>query len=136
MIDWLTQFLAMLPGMAILIFAISQNPNGRMNEAWLIGAMGAIALLLLALFGINCYYLYENGQTIGKKALGIKIVSDDGSPASFGKILGLRIFAMGFLESLPLGIGLIVSIVNVCMIFGQDRRCLHDVIAGTIVVTA
>ena len=44
-------------------------------------------------------------------------------------------FVMGLLESLPFGIGLIVAIVNVCMIFGQDRRCLHDVLAGTIVVT-
>lgn len=136
MIDWLTQCLAMLPAVAILVVGISQNPNGRLGEAWLIGSIAAMALFLIVLFGVNCYYLYENGQTIGKKALGIKIVAQDGSRASFASILGLRIFVMGFLESLPLGIGLLVGIVNVCMIFGQDRRCLHDLLASTIVVRA
>lgn len=134
MVDWLTQFLVLLPGFGVMVFGVSQSPNGQINEAWLLGAIATFCLFLLLLFCVNLYYLYENGQTIGKKVLGIKIVSEDGSPA-FGKIVLLRMFVMGLLESLPFGIGLIVAIVNVCMIFGQDRRCLHDVLAGTIVVT-
>ena len=33
----------------------------------------------LAYFAINCYLLYRNGQTIGKRLLGIRIVRTDGS---------------------------------------------------------
>jgi uncharacterized RDD family membrane protein YckC len=40
---------------------------------------------------------------------------------------------MWALESIPL-LGGLFSLVNVCFIFRDDRRCIHDLIADTIVV--
>jgi uncharacterized RDD family membrane protein YckC len=40
---------------------------------------------------------------------------------------------MGILGAIP-GLGALLSLVNVLMIFGQEQRCLHDLFANTIVV--
>ncbi len=46
--------------------------------------------VLLCTATITAVLVYKNGQTIGKKALGIKVVRKDGSRATFGRIFGLR----------------------------------------------
>lgn len=63
------------------------------------------------------------GQTLGKMALQIRIVSMDGGPLSFGQAVG-RYFA-SFLSALILGIGFIMAGVR------SDKRALHDLLAGT-----
>lgn len=75
----------------------------------------------------------RTGQTIGKKWMRIRVVKLDGSPVGFGDGVALRewvIRGIGFIPCL----GPIVSLVGILMIFGQERRCLHDHIAGTRVV--
>jgi len=47
--------------------------------------------------------------------------------------LFLREWVIAGIGFIP-GIGTIVSLVDVLMIFGQDQRCLHDRIAGTKVI--
>ncbi|MCO7223213.1 RDD family protein [Pleionea sp. CnH1-48] len=84
-------------------------------------------------FLVNGYLLHKNGQTVGKKALGIKIVKLDGRKASFMELLAKR-YSLYFLPgSIPV-VGPIFSLVNVLFIFGGQRRCIHDYVAGTKVV--
>ena len=52
-----------------------------------------------------------------------------------GRLLGLRIILMWMLESIPF-LGPLFSLVNVCFIFRDDRRCIHDLMADTVVVKA
>ena len=75
-------------------------------------------------------YLAQNGQSIGKRWRGIRVVRMDGSRASLGRIVFLRNFMPAALSSFC---GL-VGIVDALLIFGQDKRCLHDMIADTKVV--
>ena len=101
---------------------------------------GEDALLLLGslvLFvALNGYLLATKGQTIGKVAVGTRIVSvDDGSLVPLWKLMLLRYLPYFGLGYIPIG-GQILSLVNALMIFKADRRCLHDHTAGTKVVIA
>jgi len=82
---------------------------------------------------IHGYLLHHYGQTVGKKVLNIKIVGMDGNQMSFGKLLGLRYLPMSLVTLIPL-IGQFLPIADVLFIFRKDRRCVHDLIAGTKVV--
>lgn len=75
----------------------------------------------------------RSGQTIGKKMMRVRIVKMDGSPVGFGDGVALRDWVMRLVGLIPCAGGLI-SLVGILMIFGQERRCLHDHIAGTKVI--
>lgn len=74
-----------------------------------------------AAYGIIFHWLW--GQTLGKMALQIRVVSMDGGPLSFGQAVG-RYFAVR-LSVLILGIGFIMAGVR------ADKRALHDLLVGT-----
>ncbi len=82
---------------------------------------------------LNGYLLYHEGKTIGKAMTKMRIVDQYGDVPSFGKLLGLRYFVLGLIGQIPF-VGGLLSIVDVLFIFGQDRRCLHDYLAGTWVI--
>jgi uncharacterized RDD family membrane protein YckC len=91
-------------------------------------------LALLAWCGITAWLVATNGQTIGKRLVGIKVVRTDGSPASFARIFLLR-NVVNFLPTLLPFIGLLYQLViDPIFIFQDSRRCLHDLIADTTVV--
>jgi uncharacterized RDD family membrane protein YckC len=76
-------------------------------------------------------YVARNGQTIAKKWLGIKVVRTDGSQASLGRIFWLRNVVNALLGIIPL-----YGLIDVLLIFSDNRQCIHDKIADTIVVVA
>ena len=84
---------------------------------------------------LNGYLLANRGQTIGKVVVKTKIVDLDGNIPSFGKLLFLRYLVIGLVSQIPI-FGGFVGLVNALFIFGKERRCLHDYIAGTRVVEA
>ncbi len=67
-----------------------------------------------------------NGQTIGKRACGVKVIAGDGSPCSIERSFGRA--ASKLLSSFLLGIGYLM------VAFGYRKQGLHDRIAGTYVV--
>lgn len=97
-----------------------------MAVAPVLGLIGVIVWLWLTV-----KYVKENGQTIAKRVLGIKVIRADGSPASLGRIFWLRNVVNGLLGVIPL-----YGLIEVLFIFGDGRQCLHDKIADTIVVRA
>ncbi len=96
-------------------------------------AMGIMGLAFIAFGIVQLVLLYRHGQTVGKKIVGIRIVRPDGGRASFPRLLFLRYLVPGLIGAIPL-LGPLFSLVNVLFIFGEERRCLHDRIADTIVV--
>jgi uncharacterized RDD family membrane protein YckC len=92
-------------------------------------------LFSLILWAVVALLVHRNGQSIGKKLLGIKDVRTDGSRASFARIFGLRYFVNTLLTMVPV-LGGLYGLVDVLMIFGSAKRCCHDYIADTIVVRA
>jgi uncharacterized RDD family membrane protein YckC len=94
----------------------------------LIAALGFLLFML-----VNGYFLNKNGQTLGKKLVGIRIVTLDGSVPEFWRIIGLRYAPISVAALLPF-IGFFADTLDALFIYRSDRRCLHDLIAGTKVV--
>ena len=93
------------------------------------------ALLVLCIIAVTAVLVHRNGQTIGKKCLGIKIVRTDGSRATLARIFWLRYFVTTLLSLVP-ALGSLYVLVDILFIFGKPQRCIHDYIADTIVVKA
>lgn len=111
----------------------------------LMGSMGAVAdptnptaglgagffLSIVANLLIGALYeglmVGKTGSTLGKKALGIKVVRPDGSPVSMGQAFG-RHFAR-------IPSGMILMIGYLMAFWDDERRSLHDRMAGTRVIT-
>jgi len=92
----------------------------------------AIDLVLIA---ITTLLVYRNAQTIGKKIVGIKVARTDGSRATLARIFFLRYLISTVIMYVRI-IGSLYALVDACMIFGEQRRCVHDYIADTIVIRA
>jgi uncharacterized RDD family membrane protein YckC len=73
------------------------------------------------------------GYVVGKRIAGIRIVKKDGSNVHIGNML-MRTIVSGIVYGLTLGIGLIVSAFMVGL--REDKRAIHDFIAGTYVTHA
>src|ERR1700687_6130049 len=84
---------------------------------------------------ITAVLVHRNGQTIGKKLVGIKVARADGSRATLGRIFWLRYFVNTLLSLIP-WVGSFYGLVDALFIFGEAKRCCHDYIADTIVVRA
>jgi uncharacterized RDD family membrane protein YckC len=109
-------------------------PDGIYLKAALGSVLGPLPLMIY-----QWYLIATRGQTLGKKWTGIKIVKMDGSRVDFvsGVVLRNWVLALpGFIPTVGRGINSLVDLIDVLMIFGEQRRCLHDVIAGTKVVVA
>jgi uncharacterized RDD family membrane protein YckC len=84
---------------------------------------------------INGYLLAKSGQSIGKRIVGTRISTSDRRSAGLGRILLLRYLPTWLVSSLPV-FGVLVALVDCLFVFRRDRRCLHDLIADTIVVNS
>lgn len=97
----------------------------------LLGVVIGIPVYLL----INGRLLAKDGQSIGKKVMGIKIVRSDGSHADFTRILVRRLAPVYVAQIIPF-VGALLVTIDALFIFRDSKQCLHDQIADTIVVRA
>lgn len=84
-------------------------------------------------FLAQCYFLVKTGQTFGKRHYGIKVVALDGNLARWPRVLLLRSFGPSAAMALTGGTS---ALFDWLLCFLDDRRCIHDYLAGTIVVEA
>lgn len=117
--------------------------NAMQKRSEIVQATGGMKLPLMSLVFdltliVNMVLLTVRGQTIGKLCLGIQVVRiPDGARAGFIKAVLLRsiLFAvLIFSGTVSLGgVGMALLLTDGLMIFRKDRRCLHDLVAGTLV---
>ena len=114
-------------GAAVAIPALRNSP----------AQMPAVALTGVAVIGLIGYQimlLANEGQTIGKKAMGLKIVLvKDLSNGGFVTNVLLRGGVSWVISVVPF-VGMAYGLGDPLCIFRDDRRCLHDHIAGTCVI--
>jgi uncharacterized RDD family membrane protein YckC len=79
--------------------------------------------------------LYKYGQIIGKKFLSIKIVDMNNELPELFSSYGMRYFVPSIINIIPF-IGGFIYLADILFIFRKDRRCIHDHLAGTKVISA
>jgi uncharacterized RDD family membrane protein YckC len=129
MLDGLIYFVIAIP-LIVGILLIDSNDTMAIGAI----AIGLSGILGLGVAGVNIYMLYDRGQTLGRKALGIRIVRGDLRT----KVDIFRLFFLRFLPVYLAGlipfIGSLAQLGNYLIIFGADQRCGHDYIADTHVI--
>lgn len=144
LVDYLLSVIVTVPGFLILgpaFFSIflsamrGQEPDfSALQAGTLLTGLAVLALGGLTLLIVQIVMLSTRGQTIGKRMLGIRVVRyPDGAQAGFVHGWLLRNLVPGIIQMVP-WIGFAFYITDACFIFSQERRCLHDLIAGTKVV--
>lgn len=117
---------------------------------WMSIGLAGLAVVALSIGWViwQIVLLYRYGQTIGKKAMGIRVVRMDGSRVSFPRFFFVRGGVLVVIRAVIGGIagalqmrhgnlaGYLVTLVDALLIFGPASRCGHDFIADTRVVTA
>jgi uncharacterized RDD family membrane protein YckC len=84
-------------------------------------------------FVVNGYLLKKYGQTVGKRFLDVRICDSrtEAVPPLWRLVVRIGVPPIaGLLGAL----GRLFALVDVLFIFRRDRRCIHDLIAGTRVV--
>jgi len=123
----LAVILAALIAIALLDSVIALQPHGVAAGS----VLGAFTLLFLFGF-VFAYYagleLLWDGQTVGKRALKLRVLRDDGTPVDAAAVLARTVVRL--VDFLPAGylVGLVSMIAD-----GRSRR-LGDIVGGTIVV--
>ena len=106
--------------------------NDQINILCKWGALLFVGVLLVQLAG-----QWLLGQSLGKMTLGIRIVAMDGRSAGLTRGVLARTVAVwlacGAANVVPGGM-LWLALVDVLFIVRPDRRCAHDLLAGTVVV--
>ncbi len=105
----------------------------------LVFALALSAVCLTALMIVQMYWLATTGQTLGKRWMKIRIVRLDGTAAGFVRAVLWRGFLNGAVYlTLLLVAGRWLAypylLADVLFIFGAQKSCIHDLIAGTKVV--
>lgn len=126
--------IVILAGIGIWATGLFSHINDPLLLAEDILFMLVVSIAGMAVFILINYQPWATrGQSIGKMAVGIKIVRSDGSPASIGRIIGHRYLALSMMGLVPF-VGSILPLIDSLLIFRQERNCLHDDIADTRVV--
>lgn len=98
------------------------------------GLMAVIGLLLLLIVAVvNGVLVYRFGQTLGKRALGIAMVRTDGDRMGLARYIFIRSLPVVAVGLIPF-VGRLAMLGDALAIFGTQKRCVHDLIADTIVV--
>lgn len=148
-------FISMMPGAIIgarkMVEEFPEMKEGRMPSPQTIQHMdpGVMLQLVVLMYGgvgvaivLQAVLISFTGQSLGKLLVGVRVVRLDGGKAGFvrGALLRyvLPVFFMFLLICIPIAGPLLLLpmflIVDLCFMFRADRRCLHDLMAGTIVV--
>ncbi len=129
-VDSLALYAVYIPVTIAFMFALGSvgaSSPGQAGEA-----VGGVALILLYAVILGVPVVYEGlmvgsrGQTLGKMAVGVKIVNPDGSAVSSGQAWVRAVVKMA--------LGSCAGITFLPALFTKDRTTIHDMVAKTRVI--
>jgi uncharacterized RDD family membrane protein YckC len=128
-IDNLVLFGAFFVG--ALIFAPRPTGPAPPTDAEVEAALMKLGGLMVVIILVQSGLIASSGQSLGKMAMGTQIANDDDNdPPGFARGVVVRWWLNSVLCFIPF-----YALIDVLMIFSEDRRCLHDQIAGTRVIS-
>jgi uncharacterized RDD family membrane protein YckC len=114
-------------GMFLLLPFVLRQRGGTEPPLMLI--YGAVVLFVLMIVVYEALMLQSRGQTLGKMALGIKVVTADGGAISPGQAWTRAVLRQIFFSY--------AALINYLpAMFTKQRTCVHDMVAKTRVVRA
>ncbi|MFI5347568.1 MAG: RDD family protein [Elusimicrobiota bacterium] len=114
----------------LLLYALRLHALARRS----VGLEELVVVLFVLQGVVQFWLLSRRGQTLGKLIMGIRIVrTTDLKNGGFVKNVLERV-AVGVLIGMIPRVGPFYALADILFIFRRDRRCLHDLIAGTRVV--
>ena len=106
--------------------SVATNGSGAGLGA-ILAAQGLIILINFAIgISYEVYFISSRGATLGKMALGLKVIRVDGGPISIGLAVGR--YLAKILSAFILGIGFIIAA------FDDEKRALEDRLCDTRVI--
>ena len=129
LVDGLVSMLLAIPGV-IVVIGTSFNDSEELDPLGII--LIVLAMILLTI--VQAVLISKRGQSIGKIALGIRIAhSVDGSNPGFLKGFLIRTLVPQIIYQIPF-LGFLFLLVDSCFIFSEQRQCIHDLMAETVVL--
>lgn len=122
-VDGLVYAVGIIPGMIMA---------STVNDEALVGLAVLVPIFFIACF--QWYLISTTGQSIAKRWLGMKIIKTSGEDVDFVSGVLLRSWVVGFINIIPV-VGSIFPLLDALFIFGDEHRTLHDMIAGTKVIS-
>jgi uncharacterized RDD family membrane protein YckC len=112
-------------GLFVLLIVVAALPEE--DILWIPAFASGILFLLLY---NPLLVAYNHGQTLGKKLLGLQVINKDVQPTALGRALVRELL----LKTLA-GVISPFNLIDYLWAAGrQDRRTLHDLAAGTVVI--
>jgi uncharacterized RDD family membrane protein YckC len=127
----------LVPVAAVLLMLVT----GVLEHAadWSTSAMPVLRMIGLGLASyvlLNLWLLWTRGQTVGKAVMRIKIVgAKTGEPAPIWRLFIRGLFFPTLYMIVLLPYVALVPVIDQALVFRKDRRCVHDWICRTAVVT-
>ena len=119
---------------------VPMQKHGNTMAGTLFVSLAVLAGLALVIY--NIVLLSRNGQTIGKRSMGIRIVRQNGDHCGALRIIFLRVLPISLLGGAANVIthtetaANIINLIDILLIYRASHLCLHDNIADTKVVVA
>lgn len=123
----------------VMITGVVEDAEDYIDSWWMVWVL---LLAIVSYLLLNGYGLWRRGQTVGKQIMGVAIVpvssgvagQYDRQPAPLWKLICVRalFFPLLFVSVVPWIAAL--PIIDQLLIFTKSRRCLHDLVSGTVVV--
>ena len=89
----------------------------------------------LAWLWVTYRLVRDNGWTLGKRSMGIRVVRPDGDTITVSRSFFLRNLLPNLIGTIPIVGGFFVLLDHL-FIFGKAQRCIHDYFADSMVVRA
>jgi uncharacterized RDD family membrane protein YckC len=124
-LDVLVQFVTLL-----IVLLVAASGSGSLDDAATIAVLLVITILVLVGYPV-IFETLSRGRTLGKMALGLRVVRDDGGPIRFRQALvrGLAGFFVDFWA-----LGLLGAVAAIVSLFSVNGKRVGDYLAGTLVV--
>jgi uncharacterized RDD family membrane protein YckC len=129
-VDNLMVSVLLLPGYLLLLEEVPADWSVMLVPAAWVGTPLGVLLV-----GTNIFLLVRDGQTLAKRWFGLRVVRADGTRCGAARLLGLRYVLPAVIGAIPC-VGALFSLIDALMIFREERRCIHDDMADTIVVVS
>ena len=116
----------------VMITGVMEDAEDYRNSMWIVNVF---LLAVVSYLILNGYWLFTRGQTVGKRVMKVAIVATaSGERAPFWKLVCIRALFFPLLFTMISPILAALPLVDQLFVFRKNRRCVHDLAAGTSVV--